>query len=411
MSLGHAAPTAKLLPLAVVFLAACAGGAADGDAATGGDGASRGDAVGADAAGPDRLTVFVFDQENRLVLRMADANTDGDAMDAGETTVFFTNEGPFGVFNSQGMVAVGAGELYLTDNKTIGSDANLDAGVIHLRDLDGDGDALDDGEATSFFAGVLPAPAESLTFPVALARGDDGALRLAEDYFNDAQPDAIYRLADENGDGDADDAGEVTRELSLGAPAAQIFDFALAGGVAYAIDTYDEADPNNASVDRITTDGRSEMVDAVGLYLATEGDERLILPGTEDVIEWDPRRDEVVIATIDDTLAPHVVGLRDVDGGGRFGVGEITVRWDAEVAALEPFAAVRDLVVLGDGTAVLTDAGRGNVWRLRDVDGDGRWDGTGAATLFYATSDAAGAGLPEAGNLFTTAVWAAGGVD
>jgi hypothetical protein len=124
------------------------------------------------------LVMFFFDQNKHQIIRLSDVNQDGDFNDAGEATVFFNNASPpLGTYNSQGLLALGPSELLATDNVTDDGTTNTDADVVHLIDNNGDGDSLDAGEATMWFAGTLPASAggSKITFPTALMRGPDGA--------------------------------------------------------------------------------------------------------------------------------------------------------------------------------------------------------------------------------------------
>lgn len=394
-------------------------GGSDAGSSTGADGGS-GDAGsgGPDACAGGSCTatpavVFLFDQEGHKLLRLEDKNLDGDALDPGEVTLFFDNTGPEGLFNSQGMLALGPDELLATDNVT---QVNTDSDVVHLIDENGDGDALDDGEASMFWTGALPGGG-MLTNPVALTRSPGGALYLAQNDFSDDQPDAIYHLSDDNGDGDVDDDGEVSLDFDLASvtPTPQILDLTFdAAGRAYGVDIRTpQDDPNNASVNMLSADAGSwtEILDSGHLYTMTEGSDYLIIPPTTTEVGYFPGTDEVVMSTIDvmGDYDDHLVAMHDTDGDGAIGPGEFRIAWSSDVAVAKgDFAGLRDFTVLPDDSAFVTDGGKNRVWRVRDLDGDGRLDGAGETTLFYDSDQAEAAGLPGVENAFTTAAWTPG---
>ncbi|MEZ6188122.1 MAG: Ig-like domain-containing protein [Planctomycetota bacterium] len=126
-----------------------------------------------------------------------DRNQDGDLDDPDELrAVFVTAAGS----NLQEPCMSAAGVIYLPD-------AAADQ-VLRLVDLDGDGDAQDAGEARVFFDNTSPLGAV-LTSPASVALGPDGALWLI-DNGSGGGADDLLRLIDLNGDGDALDAGEAT---------------------------------------------------------------------------------------------------------------------------------------------------------------------------------------------------------
>lgn len=86
----------------------------------------------AGAAGP--LVVFMHDQLNDEILRLADLNGDGDAHDPGEATLFYDDSPPpmLGIDNAQGMVALDAYTLLATDNFDPDN-------IILMHDTDHDG--------------------------------------------------------------------------------------------------------------------------------------------------------------------------------------------------------------------------------------------------------------------------------
>lgn len=78
---------------------------------------------------------------NGLIYRCEDLNLDGDANDAGEVTLFFDGSSTSGATNFPKIVGLAAWD----DTVYVGSLSN-DTVIFALRDLNGDGDAMDFGE-------------------------------------------------------------------------------------------------------------------------------------------------------------------------------------------------------------------------------------------------------------------------
>lgn len=379
------------------------------------DGPEAGDAATPDASCADCeplaiLTLFVFDQDLDRIVRLADENGDGDLLDADEATIFFDNATPpLGVYNAQGLVAVGPNELLATDNVT---SENADANVVRLVDANADGDALDEGEATLWYGGAIPGGGQ-VTFPTALTRAPDGAFYLVNNDAFDDQPDAVYRLDDANADGDVDDAGEATLHFDLATrdPVPQTFDLVFdAAGQSYVVDIRTPTE-NNASVDAIAADGSAmtEILDAVALYTLTQSDEELALPGFgSNQIAYNAQRDALVFSTVTvfQPFIPHVVALRDENQNGMIDDrAEVRILWDAELADVADFGGVRDLLWVPDGTILIVDNGEKQILRLIDDNADGDFNDAGETRVIYDLDRAMMAGHPATEDLFTTAVW------
>jgi len=133
---------------------------------------------------------YVSDRSGGEIYRIRDLNGDGDALDAGENVLW-----------ADGMVQ--AIEL-TTDGCAIFA---VDRGanrIMRYADTNGDGDALDAGEATVW--------ADGLDNPYGITMAAGGAV-----YYTEYSAGEVGRLRDLNGDGDALDAGErVTYARSVG---------------------------------------------------------------------------------------------------------------------------------------------------------------------------------------------------
>lgn len=194
--------------------------------------------VGSTQAAPVSLSldVLVADQGLDGVYRTRDFNGDGDANDAGETTVFFDANNASGLNNPTNNVFTlfqsRSGHFYVGDGS---SDA-----VYRLSDTngDGDGDAQDAGEATVWFS---EDNAAGLTLPTPNGLGEDSNnnVYIVNAGVRSRPADGIYRTRDLNGDGDANDAGEATLWLDLARlnPAASAFEITFQGDVAFVSDT------------------------------------------------------------------------------------------------------------------------------------------------------------------------------
>jgi hypothetical protein len=403
------------LSFLLLLAVACGGGDDDGQggADAGGEAADAGDRSDAAACSdcePATPILFVFDQDSNQIFRFEDVDGDGDMMDAGEVTVFFDNTPPLGIYNSMGMVALGPRELIAADN--LAGDNNDDSNLVHLEDLNGDGDALDEGEARLWWTGALPGGGD-LSFPVAVTPGPDGAIYAVQNDAFDEAPDAIYRLEDGNRDGDVDDDGEATVYFDLADEVTpQVFDLAFDDdGAAYIIDIRNPGDPNNASLDRIAPGGtgRAELLDAVDLYNLTSADQVLGMPGSSvGELAYDPVRDEILFSTVEvfPDYPRHLVAIRDADGDGAIAASEYRVVFDEESADLYPgFGSLRDFVSLPDGSVVGGDALAVRLLHLVDSNGDGDFDDAGEIRTLYHAEAAAGTDLPVVADLFTTAAY------
>ncbi|MEM9581676.1 MAG: hypothetical protein AAGA08_01020 [Pseudomonadota bacterium] len=175
------------------------------------------------------------DQTTDQVLYAADLNGDGDANDDGEVRVYFDDANESGIAaptNSVFQLTQSAsGDVYIGDGAT--------DSVYRLRDLNGNNTAQDAGEASVWFSSEN-ANGFALQTANGVAVGGDGALYIVEaDTLANPDGDVVYRTQDLNGDGDANDAGESTIWLDLGAldASSSPFEIAFDGDVAFITDT------------------------------------------------------------------------------------------------------------------------------------------------------------------------------
>ena len=134
---------------------------------------------------------------NDFVMRLQDLNSDGDALDVGEATIFLDNTALSGQWLSvPADMKYFKGKFYIVDNTTLGGV------IIAIQDLNNDGDAQDANEVTQW---AISKPGGSNTWKTIfeLKGGALFGVELGGSY-------SIYRWQDLNSDGDAMDAGELT---------------------------------------------------------------------------------------------------------------------------------------------------------------------------------------------------------
>src|SRR5262245_15719193 len=155
--------------------------------------------------------VLYGDQLEDSVYLLTDLNADGDAADAGEHNVFFNGANASGLVNPTTNVfdvfQASNGSVYVAEGDT--------DSVYRVRDLNGDGDGNDAGEANVWFSAAGNAGAFTLPTPNGVAQGADGAIYFVNAGVGSAPADRVYRTVDLNNDGDANDAGEATVFVDL----------------------------------------------------------------------------------------------------------------------------------------------------------------------------------------------------
>jgi hypothetical protein len=114
--------------------------------------------------------------------------------------------------------------------------------IIRLEDVTGDGDANDTGEALEYFV-IAPGGAAGASIPTALVRGADGALYYAENGTTASPMKGCYRLEDLDNSGVIDQPNEVTPFFIAPAQAGNAFHWEVtidAQGAIYLGDTGNE---------------------------------------------------------------------------------------------------------------------------------------------------------------------------
>lgn len=150
---------------------------------------------------------YVGDTALDHIAYLNDLDGDGLLASPGEAVVYF--DGAAGG-NASGVRLARVTGLDLVFLGFVWASSTRDAagegleGIVLLRDLNADGDANDVGEARAFHQRPSAPPGTHLTSTVCL--GIDNKVYFVDNGTTPAR--GVWRLVDQNGDGDADDAGE-----------------------------------------------------------------------------------------------------------------------------------------------------------------------------------------------------------
>ncbi len=140
-----------------------------------------------------------------------DLNADGDADDLGESWVYFDGT------NGSGLVDPSNG-VYTIFESISGyqffGDGPADT-VFRMRDLNGDWDAQDAGEANVWFSSGDNYHGFLLPSPQGIYQDSTGATFIVNAGTLTSGADALYRTVDLNGDGDANDENEATLWMDI----------------------------------------------------------------------------------------------------------------------------------------------------------------------------------------------------
>jgi Ca2+-binding RTX toxin-like protein len=314
--------------------------------------------------------VLLGDQGSDQIIHLRDLNGDGDATDDGERAAFFDATNASGLASPAGNVFA----IHQAPNGTVyAGDGDTDS-VYALRDMNGDGDANDAGEASVWFSADNAAGLPFIT-PNGIATGPDGALYVVNaGVIAGPVDDVIYRTVDLNGDGDANDLGEASAWLDLQTLNAKssAFDLSFSGNVAYVTDT-NGADPDTVyRIEDLDGDGTIETGEAK-IFVADGNPfgapvDFAHAAANGSVYTWELTASGGV---------SHVYRLTDLNGSGDidqaaeavevWNTSKLPAGFDNQVGFAIAASANGDLVVASNGGA----ASQRNVVRLSDLNGDG----------------------------------------
>lgn len=334
--------------------------------------------------------ILISDMSLDGVYITRDFNANGNANDAGEANVYFDannfsgllapSNSVFSLFQSQ------MGHVYIGDG---GSDS-----VYRLSDWNADGDAQDAGEARVWFS-EANAGGFTLPTPNSVYEAQDGALYVANAGTRSRPTDAIYRTIDLNNDGDANDVGEAAIWLDLSTLASarvggavpdnksSAFDITFIDDTAYIADLMGgetdtifiarDADGNGSiGADELNVFIDDDNLFGVSVATGLISDEA----GSLYTLESGSSKDQ------------SIYRLNDLNGNGVIDdVSEVQEIWNeflVDALAVELGSAF-SLAVGPDGELTIVSAGsdiKDNVFRLLDLNGDGDFFDAGETTLW-----------------------------
>jgi hypothetical protein len=330
---------------------------------------------------PDTLTggLLVADTATRTLYLCRDLNGNGDAEDPGETTLYLDagNASNFPLAASQ-VLSIGMLECEVLIGET-------DTDTIYvLIDLNADGDVNGTGEVRVGFAGGINPAGFPLQTPSGVVEANGFVWAVTAGTSTTPAADAIYRLTDNNDNGDAMDPGEAVLWCDLGllVPGSSPFNISFLGDAAFVPDLRGGASDvilrardadGSGSVDAgeltVFYDSASGLGPTGGFAVATRGNSVLIADGSPAV---SPQR---------------VYALTDVGGNGTIdSAGEVRELWNETlVPAGFTLGTIFDIAPGPGGSLAVASSGADtadNVLLLRDLDGNGDYLGAGETTVY-----------------------------
>lgn len=331
-------------------------------------------------------TQFIMaDRTNDAIYRARDLNYDGMLSDPGEVFLFYNASNAAGtpaLSNPSGQAVDVCRTVYVGDQGT--------GLILWMRDLNNDGDAQDAGES-GIFCGPGNAGGLVFNFPTGLAV-DHNCNVYVSNAGNAFGPDAVYRLVDLNGDGDAMDnvAGVNEATVFVGEGAfgpgngpygpQEIF-FMPFTSVGY----LKNSSTGIFAIYRFTDLNNNGLADDPGEFTtfldATNASGVPMTAGLPlEIDRW--RERSMYTLQIASGGIDQLVRATDVNNDGDAqDAGEAAIVY---TNAESGFTAV-DIVSLIDGSVLITDNSGIRVFRLRDLNGNGNFMDPGEATVILTT--------------------------
>lgn len=329
--------------------------------------------------------ILVGDQRKDQLLLLQDIDGDGTASGIGETIVFFDETNASGLeLPTNNVFTV----HQASDKSVYVGDGTSDA-IYRLTDKNNDGDAQDNDEVAVWFSSDNAAGFSTIT-PNGIYEGPDGAIYISNAGTSSTPQDAIYRTVDLNGDGDANDEGEATLWLDVQTiiDTAVPFDLSFDGNVAYLSDLTGSATDAIYRIEDKNGDGtiqREEVQtfisDDMNFGAPVDIANATSVDGSLYTMTWFPDLGEEL----------KIYRLTDLDGSGQIdSQAEATEVWNAS-AMPEGFGAEIGFSVAADEDGNLTLTANtfrsaNNVVRLSDLNGDGDFLDEGETSVFGSSS-------------------------
>ncbi len=342
----------------------------------------------AGAAAANAQTRYLFLDRTtgaQAVYAVDDADNSNTITEPGELFTYFNNSSgisppmttltAIAVRPSDGMVAVG--------------DSAVSArGVYLLRDYNRNNSAMDAGESW-LAVGVGNASGITFNSPLGLAFDNAGRLFVSNSGTSGTQ-DAIYKLTDLDNDGKFMSAGEITEYVGVpfyGAgngsfvPAAIALDLSVTPFVGYVKDS----GATTAGVYRFTDangNGRADDPGEITTFINGANASGVAVPSGGLTLCLDAARPNAVYFTQTSGGARQLIRARDLNNNGNaMDAGEAAVVWSTTESLL-----ILDVMSLPDGRVMMSDASTGNkrIILLTDANNDGLFDNATERTTFYA---------------------------
>lgn len=326
--------------------------------------------------------ILIADQGLDGVFTSRDLNGDGDANDAGERSTYFDAANQSGLVNpTLNVFSV----LQSREGDQYIGDGSTDT-VYRLRDNNHDGDAQDAGEANVWFS---PSNAGGLTLPTpnGIGQGSDGAIYVVNAGTGSQPFDGVYRTRDLNNDGDANDAGEANVWLNLKDinTSSSAFDISFQGSTAFISDTVG-GDTNVVYRARDNNNNGTVETSEVSVFIDNNNPFGVVVDFAVSAND----KAVFVMEFLDFSGPQSLFKLTDLNGNGTIDdAAEAEEVWNdtALPTGFELFANF-DIAVDAQGNIVLTSNGgsaspnQDNVVLLSDLDGNGDYFGTGETIIW-----------------------------
>jgi len=318
------------------------------------------------------------DRTNHEMWRGVDANNNGNINDPGELTLYFSGANASGTLAPSNPTCLDIG---LNGFVVMGDQGNRN--VYLLRDLNDDGDVQDAGESV-VFADATNLSGISFAFPTGVAFDSLGRIYITN-AGNSFGNDGIYRLVDLNGNGTAQDAGEITEYV--GAPF-----FGPGNGAFSPQEIFFDAD------DALYMHNSSSGLFGVWRFRDLNANGRADDAGESNVF-WDStnaagtpanagfaiepdraRAHSMYILQTGSGSVDQLVRLTDLNNDGDAqDPGESAIVWST---AESGFTNI-DCVSLYNGDVLITDSSGKRIILLHDANGDGDFMDVGERTDYY----------------------------
>jgi len=330
---------------------------------------------------------IIADRTNDALFRARDLNGNG-TMENAEITLFFNATNVAGTHAPLNPTAQAISKCRIV---IVGDQQSFD--VLRLEDLNNDGDALDAGES-KVFVGPGNSAGLSFAFPTGCAF-DNQCRAYVVNAGNASGPDAIYRLVDLNGDGDAMDnvggVNEASYYVADGAfgpgngpygPQEMFFD---ANNVGYVRNS----STGNFQIFRFEDLNNNDRADDAGEFTLFLDSTNLSGVAIVAGFALEPDRVRMSQHTAMYTLQTASGGVDQLvravdlnDDKDAQDAGEAAIVWSNAAAG---FTGV-DVVSLIDGDVLVTDNSGNTVVRLHDANADGDFLDSGEQTVYLPNS-------------------------